>query len=553
VFLFKKNYLSKKTTLEPFLLGFVSNAVENIAGATVNLVESAENVAESVTPYLTNINDFAETGNEIIANVSAITSSTHASELVTNIANMSGTIYQGVSPYNDQIINMLLPSWEGEESSSVCENAGNDIYNKLKVVLTDTNYIKLRDKIDTHTTTPQLNPSDLSNCEKLKELFCDKNYQKIKHFINIGLHVGNNIWNIEDNAQSNADNCDSNTLNKGIICGNMSNLLDNFHIIKQGIIDCDPPDPSTRSYRSFDLNCSPMLSCSAGQKLNSNVVDVTTRFKIGDTENACVPCSPGQITDTPYSCSNCVNTKPNTNKEQCVGCVDGDYTIGSCSWTCTHTRPDANFISSTTGDTKFCGSRRKLCPAYSCTPLDINGLGVRIHVKNDNNTESIKCLQKQDATTGNNENDIGFAPCYSSYEKWVLEKQSGYPDPSTYRLIWKNDVDCAHCDQHNQYLDVHGDTDHGEADENGVIPNFIGLAGNQEVTDDPDHNRRNFRIRNAKIGHTTGSETTFIKNYDGEYLYWNNDRVGSTTTGRSDNIYFTINNNTEIDCSSCPS
>tara|TARA_Y100000389_G_C17453790_1_gene516641 strand:+ start:1071 stop:2483 length:1413 start_codon:yes stop_codon:yes gene_type:complete len=454
--------------------------------------------------------------------------------LETFTASITTVQYDNLSPYNINLSDTL--------SSSECENAGNDIYNKLKVVLTDTNYIILREKIATSTNQQNTQTPTPTKCEKLKELFCDKNYQKIKHFINIGLHDGNNIWNIEDNAQSNADNCDSNTLNKEIICENMSNLLDNFHIIKQGIIDCDPPDSSTRSYRSFDLNCSVISDCAVGHKLNSNLVDVTTRFKIGDTENACVPCSPGQITDTPYSCSNCVNTKPNTNKEQCVGCVDGDYTIGSCSWTCTHTRPEADFISSTTGDTKFCGTRRKQCPADSCTDKSINREYVRINVidsKNGSNT--VKCLTKSHRTSDSRADDVGLSTCSSTNKRqkfWPYAHTS--PASGThYHIKWINDTgDNDHNDEHERYLDI-------ESKSVGYSGSDIAYTGGpfelkEDHHDDISSDQQTFRIGYAKIGSHDGANKTYIENLDGRRIFWDS----STTTvgaksGINDNVYFT--------------
>lgn len=422
--------------------------------------------------------------------------------------------YENLSEYNSNLLN--------SPSSSVCENADNDIYNKLKVVLTDTNYTILSEKIDTHTTNPQLIASTSSKCVKLKELFCDSNYQKIKHFINIGLHDdGNNVWNIEDTAQSNADNCDKNTLNSNIICANMSNLLDNFHIIKHGIIDCDPPNPSTRSYRSFDLNCSaPMSNCSVGQKLNSNVVDVTTRFNIGTDDNACVACSLGQITDTPYSCSNCVNLKPNDDKNGCVGCVDEDYDnqIGSCSWNCDQSRPTRYFTSSL----EFCtGSRVKPC-SDPCTDLEANGVIVRLKIQCTAKTDVWKYLTKK--TANNNQHHVGLEDKWSNYpsetycgQRWKLNFDTGLKGFNIQYI--DDDTICGDSGYNNYYLnfDTDASTCYGSKESENWDQMYCGILS---LKSDKDHDHRKFEAHDR--WNTSSLDRNWVLVNTGEFYYFKN-------------------------------
>ncbi len=226
--------------------------------------------------------------------------------------------------------------------STDCISPYNQIDTKLKVVLNNSNYHILHDKIDefNNNPNPDIEQSTLSNCDKLKEILCDTNYTKIKHFINIGHHDGNNVW--RDIAQSNADNnCTSTTFNSNIICSNLTHLLDNFHVIKSGIIDCIPCD--NRTYRNYNLYCSNCIPCGSLEIINTSNVDISTRFynDVGGG-SACLPCGDSEIPFDNIMCSNCpTGYKPNTDGNSCVLCADSDYApyTDCAQWACDTPRP----------------------------------------------------------------------------------------------------------------------------------------------------------------------------------------------------------------------
>lgn len=324
------------------------------------------------------------------------------------------------------------------QSTSICDNPHAHIRDKLKVILNSNNYNKLRDTME-DIRIQESSSEPITNCAKLKQLFCNSNYEKIKHFINLGLHDGNNVWNIEDLAQGNANTATPSTLNSNIICENLNHLLENFHKIENGILACEPPPSNSRSYRTFDLNCTDQLDCPINKKLNSNLVDVTTRFKLdGDpTNDACV------------------------RDERCDDHNNFTWSPPCVSWTCGGSAPIQDGELKDNIDAS-CSNIQRDCTNI-CTPAPITlaeGENVRLRVFCNNEVGFSAYLDKKDKGTGH----IGFSAFRTCFQRW---KMTFLADEMTFYIqfqdhivqvhSWYGSRTCDEGDHHGHYLNLDKD------------------------------------------------------------------------------------------------
>lgn len=345
--------------------------------------------------------------------------------------------------------------YTSDYSTNACaySTSYNQINTKLKVLLNNSNYHVLHDKIE------ELNPTNIehtiSKCDRLKEILCDKNYTKIKHFINIGHHDGNNDW--MDIAQGNADyNCTPTTFNSNIICTNLTHLLDNFHVIKSGIIDCEPCDGI--AYRANDLYCNNCSNCDSSDIFNTSNVDIPTKFynDVGGG-SACLSCGDSGFPATPNSCTNCgigTGTKPDNTTGECIPCTDSDYEVFDyCrTWSCGTPVPTAYRNRKDTAPLS-CKTNEAVNCTKACSPK-VDNHYVQIKAKDYSNHANVKCLTK-----GDDSDNVGLGECTSGGSKtcntqWVIRVDPN--DGDHYRFQYTGGCTGGDWDNHvNNYLE-HG-------------------------------------------------------------------------------------------------
>lgn len=400
----------------------------------------------------------------------------------------------------------------------------NQINTKLKVLLNNSNYHVLHDKVE------EFNPPNtaieqstlLSKCDKLKEILCDTNYTKIKHFINIGHHDGNNDW--MDIAQGNADNnCTPTTFNSSIICSNLTHLLDNFHVIKSGIIDCEPC--AGIAYRANDLYCNNCSNCDSSDIFNTSNVDIPTKFynNVGGG-SACLSCGDSGFPSTPNSCTYCgieTGTKPDITTGECIPCTDSDYEVfyGCSTWSCGTPIPTSYRNRKGTAPLS-CRANDAVNCTKACSPK-VDNQYVQIKAKDYRNSDNVKCLTKGDDSDnvglGKCTNDDGSKTCNT---QWVIRVDPNNGDH--YRFQYTGGCTGGDWDNHvNNYLEYdRGSCDYGQS-------TFCGSFETKEY-----ENEDKFKFKLVDKDHL--GAYTKIQSKDHNYLEYDTGENGGNWGGDDD-------------------